>query len=112
EQGRDKKPGKAVQGRQQVIGVHIKEIVGLLQAGVGIEAAAVLRQKRLVLAGLGILVGAQKQHVLEKVSQAIPLGGVLETAHMDTQGGRRLVRLRVGYQQYLEAIGQGDKAVA
>lgn len=49
---------------------YIKVVIGVLSAGESVRAAGVLTQKLAVLILFGILLGAQKQHVLAEVGQA------------------------------------------
>ena len=81
--GRRKKLRKTIQSRLEVRGIYIEKIVGVLEASAGVMAAAVLANKALILAWLGIFFGAQKQHMLKKMHQTGAVLGILITAHID-----------------------------
>jgi len=107
----DKKARKAVEGRHQVRGVDIEEIVGFLEAGVGIVHAAMFADKGLVLAGLGVLVSAQEQHVLEEVGQAFALRRIVKAADIDAEGGGGLVGIGIGNQQGAKTVAEHHIAI-
>ena len=72
--------------------------------------AAVRRNEILIGIGLGITVGAEKQHVLEKVCQA-GRGVGIAAADVHVHGGGGLVGFRVADQQDLEAVIERQRPV-
>ena len=111
EQGRHELLSKTIQRRFQIIGIHIKEIVGVVRRSEGIVAATVLVDERLIFAGLRILLRSQKQHVLKKMCQPLAPRRIILTAHRHIHGCRGLFSLRVGNQQYLKAVVQRQRTV-
>ena len=80
ESRRDEELGETIQRHRQVGCVDIKEIIGVLKAGIRVVGTAVLGDEPLVLRRIGILVCAQEQHVLQEVREAAATGRVVAAA--------------------------------
>ncbi len=111
EQRRDEELAEAVQRVFQELRAHGKEVVGVVVGGPGIVAAAVVLDEGLVFPGLGIFLGAEKEHVLQEVRQSLAVGGIVAMAHGDVQRGGRLVRRRVRHEHHLHAVVETQVAV-
>ena len=66
----DEELGEAVERAFEVPGVDIEEVVRVGERGGGVARAAVLADEAAVLARVGILLGPEKQHVLEESARA------------------------------------------
>ena len=101
EERRHKELRKSVERRFQVVGIDIEKVIGVLECGIRVVAPAVCTDKALVLTGLGELLRAKKQHVLQKVRQTLTFDRVAAAADVHVQGGRGFVGARVGDDQCL-----------
>ena len=90
--------GEPIQRGLQVIGLDIKEVVGIAKGGKGIMTAAVAFDELLIFAGLRILFGSQEQHVLQKMCDTFALFRIIPTANADVHGGSGFVCVLIGYQ--------------
>ena len=107
----NKKLREAIQGLRQKLLIDIKEIIGVLKAGIGITPPPVLCGVLLVLCRIGVFLRAQKQHMLQKMSQTTPPGRVIPTTNHDIQRASRLPRIGIGNQQHLQFIFQHKEPV-
>ena len=92
-------------------GVDLEEIDGVVERGRGVAGAAVLVDEAVVLAGVRVLVGAEKQHVLEEVREARTIVRVAGAPHVDVERRRGLVGVRVGDEERFEPVVEGDRTV-
>ena len=67
--------------------------------------ARVRAQKGAVRILVGVLLGAQEEHVLEEVREALHFLGVRVRADLDVHGRGGLVGLGVGDQQHAKRVG-------
>ena len=84
--------------------VYIEKIVGIFQTGASVMTAAMLANKTLILTGLRIFLGTQKQHMLKKMDQPRSILRILITAYIDIQRGSRLIAARIRNQQHIHVI--------
>ena len=111
EPGRYEEPGEAVERAVEMGGVDLEEIDGVVERGRGVAGAAVLVDEAMVLAGVRVLVGAEKQHVLKEVREARAIVRVAGAPHVDVERRRCLVGVRVGDEERFEPVVEGDRAV-
>ena len=79
--------------------------------GEGVVVPAVRLEVGAIVGDVGIFLGAEEEHVLEEMGQALAAGRVAVRAGADVHGRGRLVELGVGEQEDLEAVGQDEAAV-
>ena len=83
---------------------HVEVVVGVVTAGEGVEAAAVLTQELAVLVLVREPVRAEEEHVLAEVRQPRQLARVGHVADVNIQGRSRLVSGLVRYQENLHTV--------
>ena len=64
-----------------------------------------------VLAGVRVLLGTEKEHVLEKVREPRAFVRIVGAADVDAERRRRLVGVGIGDDQSLEPVGERERAV-
>ena len=100
----DEELGEPVERTFEVRGVHVEEEARVGERGGGVAGSAVLAEEAVVLAGVRVLLRAEKQHVFEKVCEARALVRVVAAAHVDVERGGRLVRVRIGDHQRHQSV--------
>ena len=104
EPGRDEELREAIECGLEMSRIDVEEIGRPLEAGIGVVTAAVSTDKGLVGSGFRILLGTQKQHVLEKMGQPGPVSRIVEAACRHAQRGGALVTVRVRNEHQLQAV--------
>ena len=82
---RDKEPRESLHSGRKRRRVHLEVIIGTREGGKCILRATGSRDRFLILTRIRKLVGAQKQHVFQKMRKPWPLGWVVPTANSDLQ---------------------------
>ena len=85
-------------------------VVGVVAGGVGVVVAAVLAHEISVVGDVRIFFGAEEEHVLEKMREALGVGGVVDLADVHDEGGAGFVELRVGDEENAQAVIEGETA--
>ena len=111
EPGRDEELGEPVERAFEMRGVDIEEIVRMGERGRGIGGAAVLGDETVVLAGVRILPGAEKQHVFEEVREARARFRIVGAPHVDVERRRGLVGVRIGDEERFESVVEQERTV-
>ena len=111
EPGGDEELGESVERAFQVRGVDVEEVARVGERGCGVAGAAVLGDKTVVLAGVRILLGAEKQHVLEKVREPRARIRIVGAPHVDVERCRGLVGAGVGDDERHEPVVEHDRAI-
>ncbi len=91
--------------------VDIEIEIGVFCTSRGIVMSAAGIDELMVCAGSRESFGAQEQHMFQKVCQTGVFSRVIEIAGIDIHAGCCLVGSRIGYQQYPQLVGQGEKVV-
>ena len=112
ESGADEELGEAVERALEVRRVHFEEVARVRERRARVAEAAVLGDEAVVLARVGILPGAEEQHVLEEVRHSGTPVRIVGASHVHVEGGRRLVGARVGDDEGLEPVLESDRAIA
>ena len=74
---------------------HLKLVVGQIGGRVGVVVAAVGVDEGAIVGDIGIFFGAEKEHVLQKVSEAGVFKGVVNLANADRERRTRLVEIGI-----------------
>ena len=91
--------------------VQVEVEVGELGSGPGIVAAAMPIDELLILTGMREGLGAEKEHVLQKVGHPLTCEWIIEVADLHGEGCRRFFSLMILDQQDAQLIGQGQITV-
>ena len=92
---RDEELGEAVDSALERSGLNLQVVVGAVARGVGVAVAAIALQVLTELGHRRVLLGAQEEHVLKVVRQALTLGRITQVAHADGHRRRGDVELGV-----------------
>ena len=111
ESGADEERGEAVEGALEVRRVDFEEVARVRERGPRVAEAPVLGDESVVLARVGILPGAEEEHVLEEVRHPGPPVRIVGASHVHVEHRRRLVGARVGDDEGLESVRERDRAV-
>ena len=101
---RDEELREAVERAGERLVAHLEMVVGVVRGRVGVVAPAVRADEIAVLGDLRVFLGAEEEHVLEEVGEALALARIVDLAGHHGERGRRLVELRIGDQQHAHAI--------
>ena len=107
----DEELREAVKRAFEVVGVDVEEVVRAGEGRGGVAGAAVLGDESAVLAGVRVLLGTEKEHVLEKVREPRAFVRIVGAADVDAERCRRLVGVGIGDDQSLEPVGERERAV-
>ena len=112
EPGGNEELGEPVERAVEVRGVDLEEVRGVRERGARVAEAPVSGDEPVVLARVRVLSGAEEEQVLEEVRHSRAPLGVVGAPHVDVERGRRLVGARIGDDQGLESVLEGEYAVA
>mmetsp|Transcript_95600 Transcript_95600/g.267089 ORF Transcript_95600/g.267089 Transcript_95600/m.267089 type:complete len:301 (+) Transcript_95600:896-1798(+) len=104
---RDEELGEYVQTFLDAVVINLVEVHRFLGRGVGVVLASVQGQRRREGLGVGVLLGAQEEHVLAEVRQALEGRRVLQRAGLHRHREARLLRLGVADDQHAQARIEG-----
>ena len=111
EQGRREELGEAIQrlGKRRM--GYLEKVIGVVVGRIGVAVSGVGRKVLLVLPGLGIFLGTQKQHVLQEMGHAGVFLRIFQGPGGYRHGRRRALRFRVGDQHHPQSVFQHQLTV-
>ena len=112
EPGGNEELGEPVERAVEVCGVDLEEVRGVCERGPRVAEAPAFGDEPVVLARVRILCGAEEEQVLEEVRHARAPLGIVGAPHVDVERGRLLVGTRIGDDDGLESVLEGERAVA
>ena len=108
----DEELGEPVERAFEMRRVDFEEVGRVREAGAGVAEPAVLGEEAVVLLRFGILLGSEKQQVLEEVRKPRARFRVVRAPHVHVERRRRPVGVRVGDDEGLESVAERDRAIA
>ena len=110
EAGGDEELRKTVERAAERLVPDLEMVVRMVGGSIGVVASAVGLDEVAVLGHFRVFLGAQEQHVLQKMRQPLVFLWIVDLAGVHCERRAGLVEFRIGHQQHAQAVVEDEAA--